>query len=139
MLAAYVDGVNRGLATLSAVPFEVTLLRQTPAPWQPEDSMLVVLSMFLILQDEDGDYESTLATMEKVLPPEMFELLAPAGTEWDAPVVGAPFERLRSRAGKSTTCDGGERESRRSSCARIGPYADRTSSHRGMTGGLTSR
>ena len=54
--------------------------------------MLVVLSMFLTLQDEDGAYESSLTTMREVLPPEMFDLMAPAGTEWDAPVVGLPFE-----------------------------------------------
>jgi penicillin amidase len=54
--------------------------------------MLVVLSMFLTLQDENGEYESTLATMQNVLPPEVFDLMVPAGTEWDAPVVGAAFQ-----------------------------------------------
>lgn len=92
VLAAYVEGVNAGLRALAAPPFEYTLLRQSPAPWRPEDTMLVVLSMFLTLQDEDGEYESTLATMQEVLPPEMFDLMAPVGTEWDAPVVGLAFE-----------------------------------------------
>ncbi|HEY6507125.1 MAG TPA: penicillin acylase family protein, partial [Vicinamibacterales bacterium] len=91
-LNAYSEGVNLGLAALSAAPFEYLVLRQAPAPWLPEDSLLVVLSMFLTLQDENGDYESTLATMRDVLPVEMFDLMAPAGTEWDAPVVGLPFE-----------------------------------------------
>ena len=92
VLKAYADGVNAGLRALAAPPFEYMLLRQDPEPWRPEDTMLVVLSMFLTLQDEDGEYESTLATMQEVLPPEMFDLMAPAGTEWDAPVVGLPFE-----------------------------------------------
>jgi len=92
LLDAYSEGVNTGLAGLAASPFEYLLLRQTPSRWLPEDSLLVVLSMFLTLQDEDGDYESTLATMHDTLPQEMFDLLAPAGTEWDAPVVGLPFE-----------------------------------------------
>src|SRR5688500_19924400 len=92
VLEAYVGGVNAGLNALAAPPFEYTLLRQSPVIWRPEDSMLVVLSMFLTLQDEDGSYESTLATMQEVLPPGMFDLMAPAGTEWDAPVVGLPFE-----------------------------------------------
>ncbi len=92
VLRAYVEGVNAGLQALAAPPFEYTLLRQDPVAWRPEDTMLVVLSMFLTLQDEDGEYESTLATMHEVLPPEMFDLMAPAGTEWDAPVVGLPFE-----------------------------------------------
>jgi penicillin amidase len=92
VLEAYTEGVNAGLRALAAPPFEYTLLRQAPEPWRPEDSMLVVLSMFLTLQDEDGEYESTLATMHEVLPQEMFDLMVPAGTDWDAPVVGAPFE-----------------------------------------------
>jgi penicillin G amidase len=92
VLEAYVGGVNAGLGALAAPPFEYTLLGQSPAVWRPEDSMLVVLSMFLTLQDEDGAYESSLTTMREVLPPEMFDLMAPAGTEWDAPVVGLPFE-----------------------------------------------
>jgi penicillin amidase len=92
VLDAYVAGVNAGLAALGAVPFEYTVLRQTPDKWLAEDSLLVVLSMFLTLQDEDGEYESTLATMSEVLPPEMAEFLAPRGTEWDAPVMGSAFE-----------------------------------------------
>lgn len=88
---AYAEGVNAGLAALGAEPFEYLLLRQTPEPWRPEDSFLVVLSMFITLQDTDGSYESTLATMHDVLPQQMFEFLAPKGTEWDAPVVGELF------------------------------------------------
>ena len=53
--------------------------------------MLVVLSMFITLQDTDGAYEATLATMHDVLPRELADFLAPPGTEWDAPVVGGPF------------------------------------------------
>jgi len=92
VLDAYVAGVNAGLASLQATPFEYSVLRQVPKPWLAEDSLLVVLSMFLTLQDEDGEYESTLATMREVLPPQMVDFLAPPGTEWDAPVVGQRFE-----------------------------------------------
>jgi len=90
LLDAYTAGVNRGLSGLRAVPFEYLLLRQQPEPWLPEDSLLVVLTMFITLQDT-GRYESTLATMHDVLPREMFDFLAPAGTEWDAPVIGEAF------------------------------------------------
>jgi len=88
---AYTAGVNSGLASLGAPPFEYLLLRQEPQPWKDEDSFLVVLSMFITLQDTDGSYESTLGTMHDVLPQEMFEFLAPKGTEWDAPVAGEAF------------------------------------------------
>jgi penicillin amidase len=91
VLDAYTAGVNAGLRALAAVPFEYLLLRESPRPWQKEDSFLVVLSMFVTLQDADGTYESTLATMRDVLPKEMFELLAPRGTEWDAPITGPAF------------------------------------------------
>jgi penicillin amidase len=91
VLEAYTAGVNSGLSSLAAKPFEYFLLRQDPLPWRPEDSLLTVLSMFITLQDTDGSYEATLATMSDMLPREMVEFLAPQGTEWDAPVVGAAF------------------------------------------------
>jgi penicillin G amidase len=91
LLDAYTAGVNAGLAALDAVPFEYLVLRQTPAAWRPEDSLLVVLSMFLTLQDDDASYEATLGTMRDVLPAPMVDFLAPFGTEWDAPVVGDAF------------------------------------------------
>ena len=91
IVEAYTAGVNSGLASLGAPPFEYLLLRQQPQPWKEEDSFLVVLSMFITLQDTDGSYESTLGTMHDILPAEMFEFLAPKGTEWDAPVAGETF------------------------------------------------
>jgi penicillin amidase len=92
VLQAYTDGVNAGLSALGDKPFEYFVLRQAPRPWRPEDSLLVVLSMFITLQDTDGSYEAALATMSEMLPPEMFALMAPRGTEWDAPVVGDPLQ-----------------------------------------------
>src|SRR6266496_5050339 len=56
--AAYTEGVNSGLASLGAPPFEYMVLRQQPQLWRSEDSFLVVLSMFITLQDTDGSYES---------------------------------------------------------------------------------
>jgi penicillin amidase len=92
ILDAYTAGVNAGLSSLGRAPFEYLLLRRDPAAWRSEDSLLVVLSMFLTLQDDDGAYESTLGTMHDVLPREMFEFMASPGTEWDAPIVGEPFQ-----------------------------------------------
>ena len=91
VLDAYAAGVNTGLTSLGAAPFEYLILRQDPRPWLPEDSLLVVLSMFITLQDYTGSYESTLATMSDLLPKQMVELLVPDGTEWDSPVVGPAF------------------------------------------------
>jgi penicillin amidase len=92
VLDAYAGGVNGGLSSLRKPPFEYLLLRQDPKPWLPEDSLLVVLSMFITLQDYTGSYESTLATMTEVMPKAMVDLMAPDGTEWDSPIVGATFD-----------------------------------------------
>ena len=92
-------GSTAGSRRWARSPFEYLILRQTPQPWLAEDSLLVVLSMFVTLQDPDGAYESMLATMHDVLPPEMFDLLAPRGTEWDSPMRRrAVHDRRRARA-----------------------------------------
>jgi penicillin G amidase len=91
LLAAYAAGVNAGLAALEEKPFEYLVLRQDPAPWRPEDSILAVHAMFFELNDETGRRESDLGILHDTLPREMFELLAPPGTEWDAPLVGEAF------------------------------------------------
>ena len=86
---AYVAGVNDGLGALSQPPFEYLLLRQEPAPWRGEDSVLVSYSMFMTLHDETGRKESTLGAMRDTLPARLFEFLAPVGTRWDAPLLGS--------------------------------------------------
>ena len=90
-LEAYAAGVNAGLASLSKKPFEYLLLGVEPVPWKPEDSGLVMFSMYLDLQGEDYRDEATLAPMHDVLPESMFEFLAPRGTQWDAPIDGEAF------------------------------------------------
>ncbi len=91
VLQAYADGVNAGVAALAGAPFEYGLLRVAPAPWKPEDSILVVLAMFQVLHDEEGRFESDLGLMRDLLSAPMLGFLAPVGTEWDAPLVGQPF------------------------------------------------
>jgi penicillin amidase len=92
LMGAYVAGVNEGLAHLRVRPYEYLLLRADPQPWQEEDSVLCVLSMFLTLHEAKGERESTLAVMRDALPPALFDFLAPRGTaEWDAPIVGDPI------------------------------------------------
>lgn len=91
LLTAYVDGVNAGLGALDAAPFEYLLLREEPAPWRAEDSVLVVLSMFFQLNDATGAREAALELLYDTLPEPLADFLTPAGTEWDAPVVGPAF------------------------------------------------
>ena len=49
-LDAYVEGVRAGLGSLGARPFEYLLLGGRPRPWVAEDSVLVILSLFIDLQ-----------------------------------------------------------------------------------------
>jgi penicillin amidase len=88
LVEAYTEGVNAGLAGLSRPPFEYLALRATPAPWRGDDTILVLLAMFLQLHDDGGRREITLGVMHDTLPPALFDFLAPRGTEWDAPLVG---------------------------------------------------
>jgi len=90
-LEAYAKGVNAGLASLENKPFEYLLLGVDPAPWKPEDSALVMFSMYLDLQGTDFRDEDALGTLHAAMPQAMFDFLAPLGTEWDAPIQGEAF------------------------------------------------
>ena len=88
LLTAYTAGVNAGLAALRAKPIEYVMLRTEPAPWRPEDSVLVVYNMFFELQDDTGSNETMIGALHRYLPPGLAGFLDVHGTEWDAPVVG---------------------------------------------------
>jgi len=92
LLEAYSAGANAGLAALDKKPFEYLLLGETPAPWKPEDSALVMFSMYLDLQGSDFRDEAKLGLMSDMLPAPLFEFMAPRGTSWDAPIQGEAFE-----------------------------------------------
>ncbi|HET7676146.1 MAG TPA: penicillin acylase family protein [Gammaproteobacteria bacterium] len=91
LIEAYTLGVNQGLAALTVRPFEYLLLRQEPARWRPEDSILVIFAMYFDLQDETDAREQALAVMHAALPPALYRFLTPAGTAWDAPMKGKPL------------------------------------------------
>ena len=90
-LAAYVEGVNTGLDQ-AGLPFEYSLLRQKPAPWTAEDSVLVVYAMYLNLQDQNARLDHGRGLMRDTLPAPVVEFLLPAGSDWDAPLTGEVFE-----------------------------------------------
>src|SRR5262245_28235672 len=92
LLAAYAAGVNAGLAALGATPFEYLATRTRPAPWRPEDSVLVAFAMCFELQDEDGGLGSALGVLYAPLPPALADFLAPRGGGWEAPLLGESFQ-----------------------------------------------
>jgi penicillin G amidase len=89
---AYADGVNAGLASLGAAPFEYLMLRTSPEAWRAEDSMLVLLSMWSTLQGGQFDYERTLGSLADHVPGPLFEFLAGRATDWEAPIDGPPLD-----------------------------------------------
>lgn len=89
LLQSYADGVNAGLAALGARPFEYGLLRTAPAPWTPADTVLVVLAMYIDLQDPWATREARLAALQEALPPALFHFLAAHDPTWDAALDGS--------------------------------------------------
>jgi penicillin amidase len=92
LLDAYASGVNAGLQALEAPPFEYLALFAEPVPWRSEDTFLVVYSMYFELHDDRGRRDSAWGLIHDLLGPEMYEFLAPWGTEWDSPILGNPVE-----------------------------------------------
>jgi len=84
----YAQGVNAGLAALSARPFPYLLLQSEPRPWTEQDGLLAPLAMFFNLQDASNSRELKLERMRAALPVSVFAFLTAAGTEWDAPLFG---------------------------------------------------
>jgi penicillin amidase len=91
ILQRYSDGANAGLSALRSRPFEYALLRSAPQPWQPEDCVLSVYSMFLTLQDEQARFERGMGLMVATLPSDMFAFFTQQGGQWDAPLEGEPL------------------------------------------------
>ncbi|MGE3842406.1 MAG: penicillin acylase family protein [Vicinamibacterales bacterium] len=90
LVQAYSEGVNAGLATLGARPFEYLILRQPPRPWVAEDSVLVLASMFFSLQDEDAEAEGRGALLHDLFPAPLADFLDSSASQWESPLVGEP-------------------------------------------------
>jgi len=85
---AYAAGVNAGLAALREKPFEYLLVRGTPQPWSPEDTILVSDAMLIDLQDDTGRYERTLTTLRDAFGEPGVAFFAPLLTPADAALDG---------------------------------------------------
>jgi penicillin amidase len=89
VLRAYVEGVNAGLSALAVKPPEYLALRTEPRAWAIEDSVLVLASMFLTLQDAEARRESRLAAVYATLPRALANFITTPSSEWETPLVGA--------------------------------------------------
>lgn len=92
LLSTYRSGVNAGLAALTVRPYPYLLTRTAPVDWREEDSLLVIFSMFVTLNETSSRRERRLSYMRAVLPDSLFEFLTASGGSWDAPLIGEPLE-----------------------------------------------
>lgn len=92
ILARYARGVNQGLESLSVEPFEYTLLQQTPRAWDEVDSLLVVFSMYLTLQESDIEEDDERTQLKALLPADIFEYLTSIHSPWLATLDGVEIK-----------------------------------------------
>lgn len=114
-LETYAEGVNAGLASPAAKPWEYLALRTTPEPWRPADTLLVSFAMALTLQDPANRYEWDLTILRDELGPRAVDffapLIGPADSALDgttAPLGEAPTARainLRARTDLISSAD----------------------------------
>ena len=90
LIQSYADGVNAGLDSLQAKPFEYFMLGSEPREWDALDSLLAVYAMYMDLNDARATKEVRRGMAHSVLPPEVYSWMYPQGTSWDAPIMGEP-------------------------------------------------
>ncbi len=88
IVQAYTEGVNAGLAALAVRPPEYLLLRQPPAPWLPEDSLLLNLAFGFALQDAVGHHDRHRDLLRRAVGPVAAAFYNPIGTDSDAALDG---------------------------------------------------
>ncbi|MCA6111334.1 penicillin acylase family protein [Bradyrhizobium cenepequi] len=105
LVERYTRGVNDGLHALSVKPFEYLMLRITPSYWRPEDSILVIYSMYFELQYRELESTLARALMRERLPNDIFSFLVPDVSHWDAPLDEATSPTMEMPALPATNPD----------------------------------
>jgi len=85
--SAYAAGVNAYLIQQRILPPEFLALGYRPAPWQCADTILIILSMFQLL-DDIGNQERMLTVMAHALPKALVEFLTPDEDPRDTLLMG---------------------------------------------------
>jgi len=86
LLTRYADGVNAQLS--STTPLEYKLLRVSPAPWRPEDALLVQLGMGRYL-DRSPQLDRDRSTLFDVFPESVARFLSSSSGSLSASVDGS--------------------------------------------------
>ena len=93
LLKSYAQGVNEGLAQVGYASFEYIITGATQKPWQSEDSLLVIFSMYLDLQSMTFNRDQTLIQLEQIYSKNMVDFLTQP-SQYQAALDGsklAPF------------------------------------------------
>ncbi len=88
-ISVYTEGVNAGLTSLTARPWQYLLLRTAPEPWQEVDSLLVVSEMYYMLQARGFEERFNDAMLRRQIGDAVFDWVKPLGGEWDAALDGS--------------------------------------------------
>ncbi len=88
-ISVYTEGVNAGLKSLAARPWQYLLLRTAPEPWQEVDSLLVVSEMYYMLQARGFEERFNDAMLRRQIGDAVFDWVKPLGGEWDAALDGS--------------------------------------------------
>ena len=75
LLKSYTQGVNEGLAQVEYSSFEYLLTGAEQKPWQSEDSLLVIFSMYLDLQNTTLEREQALIQIDQIYGKKMVAFL----------------------------------------------------------------
>lgn len=96
MLDNYTKGVNEGIQQLDSAPYEYRLMLTSPEPWLAEDSILVNMAMYLLLQSTSGEHPEIIdSKLRQVYSPEYVDFLMANRSGWDVPVDGSEFKSVR--------------------------------------------
>ncbi|CDG83096.1 penicillin acylase family protein [Janthinobacterium agaricidamnosum] len=85
-LQHYTAGINQGLQQLTLRPFEYLALGAAPQAWRAEDSLLVVWSMYQLLQGNLEPREFARGWIREHSRPEQLALLLPESSRFDTPL-----------------------------------------------------
>ena len=88
LLARYSKGVNTALSDAKVRTFEYWLTRYEPAPWTPEDSLLVIFSMYIDLQLGQVELDLARTGVQRYFGEDMLRFLQQS-SEYQAALQGS--------------------------------------------------
>ncbi|MDE0282622.1 MAG: penicillin acylase family protein [Gammaproteobacteria bacterium] len=105
ILYAYTEGVNQGLKALPVWPFPYAFFLTRPEPWKPEDSILSLFAMHLVLQGGHWKYDSVVGFLHETFGADVANFLAPVGSHYDAPLDDTPIPLYTPRVPEAHEID----------------------------------